>query len=459
MFLAFPVDPRVLLYALGLSLATGISFGLAPALAATRTNLSQALHAESLSGTERDRRPWSPRNLLVIVPLSVSLMLLLGAGVALRNVQKSYLSGPAFDATHLIDVSFRLNMQGYDEARTRQFQDNLRQRIQGMPGVGSVAMATNMPLANAGWFPMEIAGAPSSTEDASPHTDYNIVSPGYFETVGAPVARGRDFTSADREGSQPAALVNQELVRCYWPNEESIGKRIRLAGSGTFFTVVGIAPDMADATGPFRRVNSIRPTVYVPYAQGKLFLGAVRTDPPPYQMQFLIRTSGAGAAVKAALHQEIVSTDPALRVRIQTVQEAFEEGVGPMRTISMLLSALGALALLMASVGIYAILAYAVSQRTREIGIRAALGAQRREILALIMRRTVLLIAWGIGAGLLLSLVLTRIFAHKMAKFGELDAATCVSVSLILGAVALLASYLPARKALRVDPVQALRCE
>jgi putative ABC transport system permease protein len=161
----------------------------------------------------------------------------------------------------------------------------------------------------------------------------------------------------------------------------------------------------------------------------------------------------------AALHRELLDSGAGLHFHIQTIQDALAERIGPLRTISMLLGALGALALLMASVGIYAILAYAVSQRTREIGIRSALGARRSQIVIMIVRRTMMRIAAGIGGGLLFAFVLTRIFARSFAKFGELDAATCVTVSLILGSVALLASYLPARQALRVDPAQALRCE
>jgi putative ABC transport system permease protein len=163
--------------------------------------------------------------------------------------------------------------------------------------------------------------------------------------------------------------------------------------------------------------------------------------------------------VKAALRQETLAADSSLRVNIQTVEEMTEERVGPVKTITWLLSALGGLALLMASVGIYAVLAYAISQRTREIGIRIALGAQRREILALVMQRTMVLIIWGIGFGFLGALALNRIFSRSLRKIGELDAVTCISVAILLGAVALLAGYLPARKALRVDPVQALRCE
>jgi predicted permease len=402
--------------------------------------------------------PWSARHALVIVPLAVSLMLLLGAGVGVRQVQRRAFNAPAFDASRLIGASFRLNMQGYHQARTLQFQENLRQRIASMPGVVSVALATSMPLSNGlGWFPLTVEGRRDAGERASPHADYNAISPGFFETVGAPAVRGRAFTAQDREGSPPVAMVNRNLVRRYWPDEEPVGKRIRLsAATGPSFEVVGVAPDMQDANNPY---NSVRPTVYVPYAQGTLFLKGMRMDPPPYQMEFLARTTGESAALKAAIRQEAHATDASLRVTIQTVEESLEARLGPVKTVSMLLSALSGLALLMASVGIYAILAYAVSQRTREIGIRTALGAQRREILALVMQRTVALIAWGIGLGLVGALALTRIFARSFAKVGELDAVTCVTVPVLLAWFAMLAGYLPARKALRVDPAQALRSE
>jgi predicted permease len=454
------VEPLVVLYALVLSILTGLSFGLAPALAATRTNLSQALHAAGLSGAEsaQSRRTWSVRNALVIVPLAMSLMLLLGAGVAVRQVQRTAVNAPAFDASHLVAASFRLNMQGYDQARTLQFQENLRQRIAGMPGVTSVALATTMPLSNGiGWFPLSVEGAHAVEGLASPHADYNVISAGFFETIGVRTVRGRGFAGNEREGAPPVAMVNQELARRYWPDEEPIGKRIRLgASAGPYFEVVGVAPDMQSTSNPY---NSVRPTVYVPFAQGALFLKGLRTDPPPYQMQFLARTTAEPAALKAAIRQEAHATDATLRVETQTVEEWRDARLGPVKTASMLLSALSGLALLMASVGIYAILAYAVSQRTREIGIRTALGAQRREILALVMQRTMTMIAWGIALGLGGALALTRIFARSFAKVGELDAVTCLTVSVFLAVCAILASYLPARKALRVVPVQALRCE
>ena len=329
-------------------------------------------------------------------------MLLLGAGVALRRVQRRFVNGPAFEASHLVGASFRLNMQGYDQARTLQFQENLRQRIASMPGVTSVALATAMPLSNGiGWFPLSVEGR-KPRGAGTPHADYNVISPGVLRDLGVRMVRGRAFTADDREGSPPVAMVNQELARHYWPDQEPIGKRIRLsAAAGPYFEVVGVAPDMQDASSPY---NSVRPTVYVPFAQGALFLKGMRTDPPPYQMQFLARTTGEPAVLKAAIRQEAHATDSSLRINMQTIEESLEARFGPVKTISMLLGALSGLALLMASVGIYAILSYSVSQRTREIGIRAALGAQRGEILALVMQRTVALVAWGIGLGLVAAL-------------------------------------------------------
>ncbi len=442
------LDPRVLLYCLALSVATGLSFGLAPALSATRMDLAPALHADGLSATRsRSQRLFSARNWLVIVPLAVSLMLLLCAGMAVRGAQRVYVNGPAFETTRLIAVSSPFNLEGYDEARTREFQDTLRDRVRGMPGIQSAALAGNLPLSNEmGNLPLAAGGS----------TDYNVISADFFATIGVVVVRGRGFTASDREGSQPVVLVNQDLVRRFWPNEEPLGKQIRLRAGTTPFEVVGVAPDMEDATGLF---NTVRPTVYIPEGQGKLFLAGTRTNIPAYQMQLLVRAAGDAAAVKPAIRREALALDSSLRVNVQTADEMRESMLGPFRMVSVLLGALGLLALAMASIGIYAILAYAVSQRTREIGIRMALGAQRGEVLSLVMQRTVALVLCGIGFGMAGALALRSVLATTVEQLGGMDAPTCLTVALLLGAVAALASYVPARKALRVDPVQALRWE
>jgi len=457
---ALQVDPREFVYAFVLSLASAISFGLGPAIAATKSNLAQVMHSEGLSGAPRSKshRIWAPRNVLVVAPLAVSLLLLMGAAVTLKSMQQRYLGGPSFDTSRLTGLRLQLDLQGYNEARTRQFQESLRNRIATMPGVTSVALATSMPLANGnGSFPLSTEGSVAALGGSAPRADYNVISADFFPTIGAPIVRGRNFTAADRNGSPLVAIVNQNLANTYWNDEDPIGKRIRLgATSGPLFEVIGVASDFEDPNGPF---NSVRPTVYVPYGQETILFAGIRTDIPPYQMQFLIHTSGEPSGLKAALRQEVLAQDTSLIVHIQTVQEMLDVMFGPVRMMSMLLSALGAAALIMASVGIYAIMSYGVSQQTREIGIRVALGASHRDILALVMRRTVMLIAWSVVLGLAGALSVDRIFSSVVAGFGGLDVTTCASVCCVLAAVAVLASYVPARKALRVDPVAAMRCE
>jgi predicted permease len=454
------ITPAEMLYAIGLSVAAGLSFGLAPALAATRTNLAQAMHGEGLpaAALSRSRRIWSARNVLVIAPLAASLMLLLGAGIALRRAQLDYAKGPEYEASRLVSASFQLNMQGYDQTRTLEFQEEFRQRISTMPGVTSVALATTMPPSiGIGWLPLSLEGKPAAWPGDVPHAGYNVISAGYFQTLGARIVRGREFTPADRESSAPVVMVNQDFARRSWPEDDAVGKGIRLKSKeGGYFQVVGVAPDLQDANSPDNRVV---PMVYIPYPQSAVFFSGMKTDAPPYQVSFLARTAGDPAAVKNLIRQQAHAADASLHTTVQTARESLDERLVPLRIISVLLSGLGGLALLMAAIGIYAILACTVSQRTREIGIRVALGARRGEIIAQLMRRMAVLIAWGIGLGLGGAIVLTRVFARFPFKLGELDGTTCLAVSAFLAAVALLASYLPARKALRVDPVQALRCE
>ena len=460
------LDHRALLYALALSVATGLAFGLGPALAATKTNLARALHAEGLSGTPNapSQKIWAPRNLLVVAPLAIAFMLLLGAAVLVRAIQGASFQ-PRFDTSRVIGLSFRLKAQGYDEAKSIQFQENLRERMSTMPGVVSVAMANTLPLLVSPPFGLCSLSAEASVIPTGRAADCHAVSANYFETLGVPIVRGRAFSSSDGNGAEPVAIVSQELARTYWPDQEPIGKRIRSPNGTTFFEVVGVAADLQDP-GQKSMLPTL-PTAYVPAGQGSLLMTPRKDGPDAArfasdqvsEMQFLVRASGDPANVKSALRQAVRAADSSLWVNIQTMEERLEPFIGPQRMIALCLTAFGALALLMACAGIYAILAYAVSQRTREIGVRMALGAQRGEILSMVMRRTLVLIAWGIGAGLAGALALSRILAASIQGLGGLDAGTCISVILLLGSASLLASYLPSRKALRVDPVQALRCE
>ncbi len=457
------LDHRALLYALVLSIATGVGFGLGPALAATKTNLARALHAEGLSGPSApSQKMWSPRNLLVIAPLSISLMLLMGAAVLVRTLRYASFV-PTFDTSRVISMVFRLKAQGYDEAKSVQFQETLRERVSAMPGVVSVALDSASPLPFLP--PFGICSLTDGVASPSSALACHAVSPGYFETLGIPIVRGRAFLRSDREASEPVAIVSEQMARTYWPGEEAIGKRIRSQGGATFFEVVGVAADL-EAPG-HRPPFPMFPIAYVPAGQESLLMAPRRDGPLAARvasnqvsdMQFLVRSSGDPASVKTSLRQAVRAADPSLWVSIQTIDERLEPLIGPQRTMALCLSGFGVLALLMACAGIYAILAYAVSQRTREIGIRMALGAHRREILSMVMMRTLVLIASGIGVGLAGALALSRILAASIRGLPGMDAGTFISVTILLGAASLLASYLPSRKALRVDPVQALRCE
>ncbi|MGH9645992.1 MAG: FtsX-like permease family protein, partial [Bryobacteraceae bacterium] len=463
------LDHRALFYALVLSLGTGFAFGLGPALAATKTNLSRALHADGLSGTPNvpSRKMWSPRNLLVIAPLAISLMLLIGAAVLVRGIKYARFE-PEFDVSRVIGMSFKLKAQGYDEAKSLQFQESLRQRLSAMPGVASVALASALPFSLSAPLGMCPVSAEASVKSPGPAyaAGCYAVSSGYFETLGLPIVRGRAFSPSDREGAQPVAIVSQEFARTNWPNQEPIGKRVRPANGDTFFDVVGVAGDLTNPSSEF--ILGL-PVVYVPSSQGRFLLtprvstvwngGRTSQSYQASEMQFLVRSNGDPSNISVAMRQAVRAADPSVWVSIQTIEDRLEPFIGPQRTLALCVTGFGALALLMACVGIYAVLAYAVSQRTREIGVRMALGAQRGEILSLVMRRTLILIAFGIGVGLAGAFALRRILSATTGGLRGLDAGTCLSVTMLLSAASLLASYLPSRKALRVDPVQALRCE
>lgn len=464
--LEYRFDNNVLLYGLLLSIVTGFSFGLGPALAATRTDLARALHAEGLSGAPSSPVGsfWSRRNLLVVIPLALSLMLLIGAALLVRTAGNSRAVSTSFDTSRLIGMSFRLKEQGYDQVKSAQFQQALRDRIGALPGVASVAWSDFLPpLMGRCRIQTAQADGNGSAMPAGGDPGCDLVSAGFFETLGVPILRGREFLPSDREGSVPVAVVSQAFARKYWPDQNPLGQRIRSDSGSAFFEVVGVAADLDDSTHP--GMIAVPSTVYVPFSQSPLWSsanqdsGAYLFSQPVDLGQFIVRASGDPKPVKTALRQVVRAADPSLWVNIVTIEESLDRITGSVRPALLVVSGLGALVLLMAAAGIYALLAYSVSQRTREIGIRMALGAHRREILSLVMRQTLILIACGIAFGLLGALALGRILASLVLRTSPPDLVTCVLVAVLLAGVSLLASYLPARKALRVNPVEALRCD
>ncbi len=446
-----PPDHRVLLSGLLLSLVTGFSFGLGPALAATKTNLAQALHSEGMASVNANSlySGWSRRNLLVIIPLAASLMLLIGSALSASGAAGFSRATTSFDSSRVIMLAFRLQDQGYEDAKAAQFRHDLRDRLSTLPGVASAALTDSSPFVGGS------CQIQSPTPLPNAYAACHRVSSEFFETLGLRILRGRPLSPSDRAGSAPVAVVSQAFAGKYWPNREALGQRVQ-SGSGAFFDVVGVAADLTDHGNLVGPVAGF-PAVYLSSDQEK---GTSPTAPTGFaRMDLLVRSKGDPAQVIAELRQAVHAADPSLWVSIQTIPQYFERLIGPAGSVVFILTALGALVLLMASVGIYALLAYSVSQRSREIGIRMALGARNREILALVMRRTIILIAWGIALGLAGALALGKILASLVLKTKPPDAITCIEVAALLAAVSLLASYLPARKALRVNPVEALRCE
>lgn len=386
---------------------------------------------------------WSRRNLLVVVPLALSLMLLIGSAILIRASQSATAVSLSFDPSRVIGLSFRLGSQGYDDAKVKQFQEDLRDRVATVPGVAASAFTDTFFMFGGTCNVQGVQGAIC-----------HAVSPGFFETTGLSVLQGRPFLPSDRAGSSPVAIVNREFVRRNGPEGNPVGRRIQTTEGPV--EVVGVANDLSYAqhVGVFVPL----PTVYLPLDQSKPLSQSV-SGPRLFDMQFLVRVNGNSAAIKKELREAVRAADPALWTRAQTVQEYLDQITGNGRPVIWMVAGLAALVLLMAAVGIYALLAYSVSRRTREIGIRMALGACDSEILMLVMRRTLVLIGWGIACGLAGALALGRILAAVVLKTEPPDVLTCVVVALTLTAASLLASFIPARKALRVNPVEALRSE
>lgn len=445
-------DWRVFAYALLTSLGTGIAFGLAPALEASRPDLNFAMKAQG--SPQRRQSLWAPRNALVVGPLAVSLMLLAGAGLILEFLHKNYVRNTSVDAENLLALALKLDLQGYDDNRAALFQQQLISRLEKIPGVRSVALTHDFALANddISATPIRIEGFETPPNGRLPRVAYNIVSPNYFATIGIPVVRGRGFTADDSKAAPGVAVINENLARRFWPTEDPIGKRFRLGNGTSSYQVIGITKDIWDDGLALPKPGF----VYVSNLQPDAFHETAR-------LKFLIRGEGGPGVprktILPALRGVVRSIDSKLWVLTGTLGDVAESALQAVRIAATLSSGLGSLAMLLAALGIYGVMAYAVSQRTQEIGIRMALGAKRLDVLRLVLGRSVTLIATGIALGLAGAFALSRVVSGFIAEVGGLDLTAFAAVSTLLAAVAMLASYVPARRAAKVDPMVALRYE
>jgi predicted permease len=441
------MDHRVLGFTLVLSLVTGLLFGLLPAWQATKVDLVSALKDEaSRSGYRR-----SPLRLgLIVAQVALSFVLLIAAGLMVRSLQRVQMLGPGFETGHAVVMSLNVSLQGYDEARAQEFYRQLIERVESIPGVQSAAVTSFLPLS------LHYLGVPIYVEGQAPARGASIseamqgsVGLNYFAAMGIPILAGRDFTAQDKKDATPVAIINETFARRFLYGQSSLGKRFRTRSEGPLIEVIGVARDGKY----FSLSEEPRPFVYRPMLQS--YVGDASND-----STLIARTVGAQGMIIAAIRREVQQLDANLPVfDVQTLSEHMRLSLFPLRVGVAGVGSFGLLALFLAAIGIYGVMAYEVSQRTREIGIRMALGAQASAVLRLIIGQSLALALSGVGVGLAAAFALTRFMGSVLFGVGATDVMTFTSVSLLLIVVMLIACYLPARQATKVDPMVALRYE
>jgi predicted permease len=438
-------DLRVGLFTLGVSLLTGILFGLAPALQITRPAVAHTLKDEAAAviGGAGGRL----RRGLVVAQVALSLLLLVGAGLFARSLHNLRQLEPGFEAERLLVFAVDPPLAGYDQTRVRDFAVRLQRELQSVPGVQTAAPALAPIMADSVWrSTIQVDGYQSKEgEDMSPQV--NAVAPTFFATLGAPLAGGRDFDARDVLGAPKVAIVNETLARYFWKDQNPIGKRFGFRRDDKIdIEVVGVVKDA--------KANSLREEIprmiYVPLDQQPEISGLV----------VYARTSMPEATVVPALRQAVGRLDSTLPVyNLKTMQTQISESLFVERMVSALSAAFGLLATLLAAVGLYGVMSYSVSRRTREIGIRLALGAPRQRVLAMVLREVGLLGLWGLCLGLPAALALARLLRAQLFGLAPHDPLTLASATILLACVTLAAGLVPARRAMRVDPMLALRYE
>jgi predicted permease len=437
------IDWRVLCFTLGLSLVTGVVFSLLPALQSSKPELVPALKDESSMGGFRRSRL---RNALVVAQVALSLVLLIGAGLIVRGLQAAQSMRPGFNPENAVALSFDLGLQGYDEERGRVFQRQVVERAQSLPDVRSVTLVDNLPLSlNYNYTTIYVEGQAPTSNSQLPLATPFYVGLNYFQTMGVGL-RGRDFDARDDQKGARVAIVNETFARRFFGGQEAIGRRFNFSGpEQPLWEVVGVAADgKYNSLGEDPKPAFYRPLLHSYNASATL----------------VARTGGNPEAVIAALRREVQSLDPALPLfNVKTLTEHMQTPLFPARMAAVVLGSFGVLALVLAAIGIYGVMSYVVAGRTREIGVRMALGAQASDVIRLIVKQGMTLALVGLCIGLVAAFAAARMLTGLLYGVSPADPLTFACVALLLASVALLACYLPARRATRVDPMISLRYE
>ncbi|HXG64813.1 MAG TPA: ABC transporter permease, partial [Blastocatellia bacterium] len=388
------------------------------------------------------------RNALVVSQVAVSLVVLICAGLFIQSSRNAEKMDLGFRTENLFMMSVDVELQGYDQARGKQFYKQALDRARTLPGVLSAAISRNTPLGyNNTSEDIILEGRLPSAEEDRLNIFFNVVSTDYFQTLGIPILQGRDFTERDDESAPKVAIVNETMARRLWPGQDPLGKRFRFGREGALVEVVGVARD-----GKYVFLGEVpRPFFYVPLAQN------YRSD-----VTLFLHTAGDPAGLTAGARQVVRELDKDMPVYdVKTMTSHLRDGLALLfvRLGAALASAFGLLGLTLAVVGIYGVISYTVSQRTHEIGLRMALGAQSGDVLRMVIGRGIVLTLIGVGIGLAAALALTRVMTSLLYGVSATDPATFIGIPLLFAAVALAASFIPARRAMKVDPMVALRHE
>jgi predicted permease len=442
------VDWRVLLFSLAVSLTAGAIFGLAPALQATRPNLSMTLKDTAAQGGAAKSRL---RSVLVVAQIAISLVVLIAAGLVVRTLQQLQTMNPGFDPQNGLTMSFDLGLQGYDDARGKQFYKQLNERLQALPGVESAAIMSYIPLSlNYNSNQIFVEGHPAERGENVPLAMTAGVGPGYFRTMKTPILQGREFTEQDQEKTEQVAVVNEAYVRRLMPELQNtadvVGKRFSFRGAGgPFVRIVGLVP-----TGKYFNIaEEPRPFVWTAMSQDYNSTGIL-----------VVRTKGNPDGLFGPVREQVQALDPNLPLfDVKTLTEHMKLALFPAKIAATVLGVFGFVALMLAAIGVYGITSYAVAQRTHEIGVRLALGAQLSDVLKLVLSHGLKLTIIGAAIGLFGAYLATRAITSVLYGVSATDPLTFGLVSFLLIGVALIACYVPARRATKVEPLIALRNE
>jgi putative ABC transport system permease protein len=438
------MNSTVLLFTLGLSLLTGLIVGVTPAFLISRSNLHDVLK-EGGRGPSRLRQRL--RGALVVSQVALSLVLLVGAGLQIRSFMRLMVVDPGFDATNALTFRVSLPQQKYAPGEARSdFYRRALESVRALPGVKAAAGVNPLPFGGDDLiYSVEVEGRPSPAGQ-NPSANWYSISPDYLRTMGIPIVKGRGFTDRDARGAPRVALINETMARKVFPGEDPIGQRISMGvDPESMREIVGVVRDVKH----YGLESGTTMQMYEPFLQN-----------PSGGMTFVLRAGSNPGSLAPAARRAVFALDADLPVfQVQTLESLISDSFAQRRFNTVLIGLFALVALVLAAVGIYGVVAYSVAQRTQELGVRMALGAQRSHIFGMVLRQAMGLVTSGVIAGLAGAALLIRFIAHLLYGIGPFDAMTFSMTPLIVAAVALLAAYLPARRATRVDPAVALRCE